>query len=94
MQRIIKIKTHNATKAFQALRIFVNQEISELIYGLIEGFKILPIGGIIAVVTFHSLEDKIVKFFFKNYSEIQKSSGIFQILKTVKYFLNWIKRNQ
>ena len=34
----------------------------------------LPVGGIIAVVTFHSIEDKIVKFFFKNYSEIKNSS--------------------
>ena len=67
-------KINNATKTFQALRIFVNKEISELIYGLINSYKILPIGGIIAVVTFHSLEDKIVKFFFKNYSEIQNKS--------------------
>ena len=57
-------KIHNATKVFQALRIFVNQEISELIYGLINSFKILPVGGVIAVVTFHSIEDRIVKFFF------------------------------
>ena len=67
-------KINNATKTFQALRIFVNKEISELIYGLINSYKILPVGGIIAVVTFHSLEDKIVKFFFKNYSEIQNKS--------------------
>ena len=62
-------KIHNATKVLQALRIFVNQEISELIYGLINSFKMLPIGGIIVVVTFHSIEDKIVKFFFKSLSE-------------------------
>ena len=67
-------KIHSATKVFQALRIFVNQEISELIYGLINSFKILPIGGIIVVVTFHSIEDKIVKFFFKNYSENKNAS--------------------
>ena len=67
-------KTHNATKVFQALRIFVNNEISELIYGLINSFKILPIGGVIVIVTFHSLEDKIVKFFLKNYSEIKNES--------------------
>ena len=67
-------KIHNATKVFQALRIFVNQEISELIYGLINSFKILPIGGIIVVVTFHSIEDKIVKFFFKNFSENKNAS--------------------
>ena len=62
-------KIHSSTKVFQSLRIFVNKEISELIYSLINGFNILPIGGVMIVVTFHSLEDKIVKFFFKNYSE-------------------------
>jgi 16S rRNA (cytosine1402-N4)-methyltransferase len=62
-------KTHNATKIFQALRIFVNKEISELIYGLINAAKIVKKDGIIAVVTFHSLEDKIVKYFFKSLSE-------------------------
>jgi 16S rRNA (cytosine1402-N4)-methyltransferase len=62
-------KTHSATKIFQALRIFVNKEISELIYGLISAAKVLKKDGIIAVVTFHSLEDKIVKYFFKSLSE-------------------------
>ena len=63
------LKTHSATKVFQALRIFVNSEISELIYGLINAAKVLKKDGIIAVVTFHSLEDKIVKYFFKSLSE-------------------------
>ena len=62
-------KTHSATKVFQALRIFVNKEISELIYGLINASKILKKDGVLAVVTFHSLEDKIVKYFFKSLSE-------------------------
>ena len=62
-------KVHSATKTFQALRIFVNKEISELIYGLINSAKILRRDGVLAVVTFHSLEDKIVKYFFKNISE-------------------------
>jgi 16S rRNA (cytosine1402-N4)-methyltransferase len=62
-------KTHSATKVFQALRIFVNKEISELIYGLINAAKIVKKDGVIAVVTFHSLEDKIVKYFFKSLSE-------------------------
>ena len=62
-------KKHAATKIFQSLRVFVNKEISELIFGLINATKILKPGGIIAVVTFHSLEDKIVKFFFKSLSE-------------------------
>ena len=62
-------KTNPATKVFQALRIFVNKEISELINGLINSVKILKKNGILAVVTFHSLEDKIVKYFFKSLSE-------------------------
>jgi 16S rRNA (cytosine1402-N4)-methyltransferase len=62
-------KIHRATKIFQALRIFVNKEISELIYGLINSAKVVKKDGIIAVVTFHSLEDKIVKYFFKSLSE-------------------------
>ena len=62
-------KIHSATKTFQALRIFVNKEISELINGLINSVKILKKDGVLAIVTFHSLEDKIVKYFFKNLSE-------------------------
>jgi 16S rRNA (cytosine1402-N4)-methyltransferase len=63
------LKIHNATKVFQALRIFVNKEISELIFGLITASKILKKNGVLAVVTFHSIEDKIVKYFFKSLSE-------------------------
>ena len=64
-----KLNIHNATKIFQALRIFVNKEMSELIYGLIAAVKVLKKDGVLAVVTFHSLEDKIVKSFFKDLSE-------------------------
>ena len=67
-------KIHNATKVFQALRIFVNKEISELIYALIKSVKILDVNGLIVVVSFHSLEDKIIKYFFKNLSEQNKIS--------------------
>ena len=62
-------RVHSSTKTFQALRIFVNKEISELINGLINSAKILKKDGILAVVTFHSIEDKIVKYFFKSLSE-------------------------
>ncbi len=67
-------KTHNSTKVFQALRIFVNKEISELIKGLIKSVKILKKNGIIVFVSFHSLEDKIIKTFFKLLSENNKTS--------------------
>ncbi len=62
-------KIHKSTKVFQAIRIFVNREISELINGLINATKILKKDGVLAVVTFHSLEDKIVKYFFRSLSE-------------------------
>ena len=62
-------KIHNSTKIFQAIRIFVNKEISELIYGLINATRVLKKGGILAVVSFHSLEDKIVKYFFRSLSQ-------------------------
>ena len=62
-------KINISTKTFQALRIFVNKEFSELINGLIEATKLIKSGGKIIVISFHSLEDKIVKFFFTNYSK-------------------------
>ena len=61
-------KINPCTKTFQALRIFVNKEITELIHGVINATKILKPGGKILIVSFHSIEDKIVKFFFTNFS--------------------------
>ncbi len=61
-------KINPSTKTFQALRIFVNKEITELIKGIINATKILKPGGKILVVSFHSIEDKIVKYFFSNFS--------------------------
>ena len=61
-------KINPCTKTFQALRIFVNKEITELINGIINATKILKPGGKLLVVSFHSIEDKIVKYLFRNYS--------------------------
>ena len=85
-------KINKSTKIFQSLRIFVNQEISELIYGLINAYKLLPLGGYIIVVTFHSLEDKIVKFFFKNYSEDKKVSRYLPGLKNTEIFFELLNK--
>ena len=62
-------KINPSTKTFQALRIFVNKEITELIHGITNATQILKPGGKILVVSFHSIEDKIVKYFFSNYSK-------------------------
>jgi len=63
-----KKKINVCTKTFQALRIFVNKEVTELITGLIKATKLIKSGGKIIVVSFHSIEDKVVKYYFKNYS--------------------------
>jgi 16S rRNA (cytosine1402-N4)-methyltransferase len=61
-------KINPSTKTFQALRIFVNKEISELVAGIINAAKILKPGGKMLIISFHSIEDKIVKYFFNNFS--------------------------
>ena len=83
---------NNATKVFQALRIFVNKEISELIFGLINAAKVLKKGGILGVVTFHSLEDKIVKYFFKSLSENKSISRYSPVVEQTETLFNLIQK--
>ena len=61
-------KKHPATKVFQALRIFVNDELGELNTLVHEAFESLTVGGRLAIITFHSLEDRIVKHEFQKYA--------------------------
>ena len=61
---------HPARKTFQAIRIEVNHELDVLEKGIIEAIDLLNVGGRLCIITFHSLEDRIVKNIFRKYSEI------------------------
>ena len=68
-------KVDSCAKIFQAIRMIVNQELSELYEGLISAIKNLSIDGKIVVITFHSLEDKIVKKVFDVFSNKTKGTS-------------------
>ncbi len=81
---------HPATRTFQALRMFVNDELGELVSGLAAAERALKPGGRLAVVSFHSLEDRIVKSFLNDRSatgagsrhrpEVKKAEPTFSVL--------------
>ena len=86
-------KRNPSTKTFQAIRIFVNQELTELILGLIAATKLLESGGIIVVVSFHSLEDRIVKYFFNLYSNLKSNpSRYFPVTENKKILFKLINK--
>ena len=64
---------HPARKSFQAIRIEVNNELEVLKEGLEQALELINVGGRVSVISFHSLEDKIVKNIFNKYSEIPEN---------------------
>jgi 16S rRNA (cytosine1402-N4)-methyltransferase len=65
-------KKHPATRTFQAIRIFINDELGELKTVLEQAMKVLKVGGRLCVISFHSLEDRIVKQFIKKHTNVDK----------------------
>ena len=85
-------RKNKATKVFQALRMIVNNEISELILGLSKSCNLISENGVIATVTFHSIEDRICKFFFNEISNIKKVSRYLPINSIGDTSFNLIKK--
>ena len=75
-------QSHPATRSFQALRIAVNEEFSELVHGLEAAERALKPGGLLAVVTFHSLEDRVVKRFFQRAAGEEPNTNRYAPAKT------------
>ena len=65
-----------ATRTFQAIRIYINQELTDLEGGLRAAFHCLKPGGLLAVISFHSLEDRIVKQFMQGLSKVSVPRGL------------------
>ena len=83
-------KIHPATKSFQAIRIHVNQELHHLTIALSKFHNILKVGGVVVIISFHSLEDRIVKNFFK--PEINQLPKDIPINTSVKETYRCIKK--
>jgi 16S rRNA (cytosine1402-N4)-methyltransferase len=88
-------KAHPATKVFQAIRMVVNDEVGSLERGLAGALQVLKSGGRLAVITFHSLEDRVVKDFGRARARDYTFSGgldVPELRKSRAPELRWVQR--
>lgn len=88
--KVLKKKGHPAKQVFQAIRIEVNDELNVLKIALEKALKRIKVGGRVSVITFHSLEDRIVKRIFKEASSVEstpRNLPVLPINQEANYFL-------
>lgn len=82
---------HPATRVFQAIRIYINQELTDLTTGLKQAVDALSVGGRLAVISFHSLEDRIVKQFMRDQEQgVQLPIGVPVMASEIKTYFKRI----
>lgn len=92
-QAVLRQKGHPAKQVFQALRIAVNDELNVFEKSLHQSLKMLNTNGRIAVITFHSLEDKICKYTFKEKVEVDIPRGVPIMDKDIKREYRLVNKN-
>lgn len=91
-QKALKKKGHPAKQVFQAIRIEVNDELAVAESSIEQAIELLKVGGRISVITFHSLEDRLTKTMFKEYSTVEVPKGLPMIPDELKPKLKLVNR--
>jgi 16S rRNA (cytosine1402-N4)-methyltransferase len=91
-QKELKKKGHPAKRIFQAIRIEVNDELGAAVESIEEAIDLLKVSGRISVITFHSLEDRLTKTIFKEYSTVDVPKGLPMIPKDMEAKLKLVNR--
>ena len=91
-QKELKKKGHPAKQIFQAIRIEVNDELGAAETSLEQAIRLLNIGGRVSVITFHSLEDRLTKSIFKEYSTVDVPKGLPMLPKEMEAPLKLVNR--
>ncbi|MQW22236.1 MULTISPECIES: 16S rRNA (cytosine(1402)-N(4))-methyltransferase RsmH [unclassified Lactococcus] len=91
-QKELKKKGHPAKQIFQAIRIEVNDELGAAEESIEQAIDMLKVGGRISVITFHSLEDRLTKTIFKEYSTVNVPKGLPMLPKEMEAKLKLVNR--